>query len=171
MSAKRQIKLGVSMIGMGYHLAAWRHPDASAAGNMELKHFVKVTQTAERGLLDMAFLADGVGIRFNDRPPGALSHTRGDKQLHLGCGEDHRADIPPIQHGALRGAEAALKIEQGRAHGGDGGDLARRHIGQGTTQIAPCEVFWRQGAGFDFGDAGILGVYAAIQNAPANSAI
>ncbi len=75
MAATRQIKLGVSMVGMGYHLAAWRHPDASAGGNMELQHFVKTTQVAERGLLDMAFLADGVGIRFNDRPPGALSHT------------------------------------------------------------------------------------------------
>jgi alkanesulfonate monooxygenase len=75
MATRRQIRLGVSMVGMGYHLAAWRHPDASAGGNMELQHFVKTTQVAERGLLDMAFLADGVGIRFNDRPPGALSHT------------------------------------------------------------------------------------------------
>jgi alkanesulfonate monooxygenase len=42
---------------------------------MELQHAVRVTQAAERGLLDMAFLADGVGIRFNDVPKGALSHT------------------------------------------------------------------------------------------------
>ncbi|GGJ31064.1 LLM class flavin-dependent oxidoreductase [Neoroseomonas lacus] len=75
MAAPRKIRLGVSMIGMGYHLAGWRHPDASAGGNMELQHAVRVTQTAERGLLDMAFLADGVGIRFNDVPAGALSHT------------------------------------------------------------------------------------------------
>lgn len=75
MAAPRKIRLGVSMIGMGYHLAGWRHPDASAGGNMELQHAIRVTQTAERGLLDMAFLADGVGIRFNDVPKGALSHT------------------------------------------------------------------------------------------------
>ncbi|WP_198376139.1 LLM class flavin-dependent oxidoreductase [Neoroseomonas rubea] len=75
MAAPRRIRLGVSMIGMGYHLAAWRHPGASAGGNMELKHAVRVAQAAERGLLDMAFLADGVGIRFNDVPKGALSHT------------------------------------------------------------------------------------------------
>lgn len=75
MAAPRKIRLGVSMIGMGYHLAGWRHPEASAGGNMELQHAVRVTQTAERGLLDMAFLADGVGIRFNDVPAGALSHT------------------------------------------------------------------------------------------------
>ena len=72
---KRQIRLGVSMIGLGYHLAAWRHPEAPAGGNMELQHFIRVTQAAERGLFDMAFLADGVGIRFHDEPPGALSRT------------------------------------------------------------------------------------------------
>jgi alkanesulfonate monooxygenase len=81
MPGTRQIKLGVSMIGMGYHLGAWRHPDASAGGNMELQHYIETTQTAERGLLDMAFLADGVGIRFNDVPPGALSHTS--KNVHF----------------------------------------------------------------------------------------
>lgn len=75
MTAPRRIRLGVSMIGMGYHLAAWRHPDASAGGNMELQHAVRVTQAAERGLLDMAFLADGVGIRFNDVPAGSLART------------------------------------------------------------------------------------------------
>ena len=67
-----QMKLGVSMIGMGYHVAAWRHPDADAGGNMQLSHYVRVTQAAERGLFDMAFLADGVGIRSYDEPPGAL---------------------------------------------------------------------------------------------------
>lgn len=75
MPEPRRIRLGVSMIGMGYHLAAWRHPDASAGGNMELRHFVRVTQAAERGLFDMAFLADGVGIRFNDVPAGTLCRT------------------------------------------------------------------------------------------------
>ena len=73
MASPRKIRLGVSMIGMGYHLAAWRHPRASPGGNMELQHAVRVTQAAERGLLDMAFLADGVGIRFHDEPKGALS--------------------------------------------------------------------------------------------------
>lgn len=81
MPTPRQIKLGVSMIGMGYHLAAWRHPDASPGGNMELQHYVRTTQVAQRGLLDMAFLADGVGIRFNDVPKGALSHTA--KNVHF----------------------------------------------------------------------------------------
>ncbi|WP_149540120.1 LLM class flavin-dependent oxidoreductase [Siccirubricoccus phaeus] len=72
---QRQIRLGVSAIGMGYHIAAWRHPDASAGGNMELGHFVRAIHAAERGLFDMFFLADGVGIRMYDEPPGALSRS------------------------------------------------------------------------------------------------
>jgi alkanesulfonate monooxygenase len=75
MAARRQMRLGVSMIGLGYHLANWRHPEAPAGGNMELAHFIRVTQAAERGLFDMAFLADGVGIRFHDEPAGALART------------------------------------------------------------------------------------------------
>ena len=71
----RTIKLGVSMIGLGYHLANWRHPQAPADGNMSLPHFIRVIQAAERGLFDMGFLADGVGIRFHDEPKGALSRT------------------------------------------------------------------------------------------------
>jgi hypothetical protein len=50
MPAPRKIHRGVSMIGMGYHLTAWRHPDARPGGNMALQHAVRVTQAAERGL-------------------------------------------------------------------------------------------------------------------------
>ncbi len=63
------------MIGLGYHLANWRHPQAPADGNMSLQHAIRVIQTAERGLFDMGFLADGVGIRFHDEPKGALNRT------------------------------------------------------------------------------------------------
>ncbi|MEA2771785.1 MAG: hypothetical protein QOD93_4747 [Acetobacteraceae bacterium] len=81
MSNGRQIKMGVSMIGLGYHPAAWRHPDTPSGGNMELRHFVNMAQIAERGLFDMVFLADGVGIRAYDEPPGALSHLANNVQF------------------------------------------------------------------------------------------
>jgi alkanesulfonate monooxygenase len=42
---------------------------------MELQHAISVAKSAERGLLDIAFLADGVGIRFNDVPGGTLSRV------------------------------------------------------------------------------------------------
>jgi len=77
----RQIKLGVSMIGLGYHPAAWRHPMTPPGGNMDLQHFISVTKLAERGLFDIAFLADGVGIRAYDEPPGALSRMSNNVQF------------------------------------------------------------------------------------------
>lgn len=76
MAGPRKIHLGVSMIGYGYHLAGWRHPGAPT-DSLSLQHYVRVLQAAERGLFDMGFLADGVGIRFHDEPKGALSHAGG----------------------------------------------------------------------------------------------
>jgi alkanesulfonate monooxygenase len=80
-SQPRHIKLGVSMIGLGYHPAAWRHPDTPAGGNMQLRHFVDMARIAERGLFDMVFLADGVGIRAYDEPPGSLARMANNVQF------------------------------------------------------------------------------------------
>lgn len=71
----RQMKLGLSMRYVGYHAAAWRHPAADPAAASTFAHFVRVAQTAERALFDMVFLADGIGIRAKDEPPGALSRS------------------------------------------------------------------------------------------------
>jgi FMN-dependent oxidoreductase (nitrilotriacetate monooxygenase family) len=71
-ATKRQMHLGVSMVGLGYHIAAWRHPNTPADGNLDMRYCVNVAQTAERGKFDMVFLADAVGVREYDEPPGAL---------------------------------------------------------------------------------------------------
>ena len=75
MPMPRQMKLGLSMRYVGYHAAAWRHPQADPAAASTFAHFVRVAQTAERALFDMVFLADGLGIRAKDEPPGALSRS------------------------------------------------------------------------------------------------
>jgi FMN-dependent oxidoreductase (nitrilotriacetate monooxygenase family) len=71
----RQMRLGLSIRGHGYHPAAWRHPDVPADGTLHVEHYVRSTQIAERGKLDMIFFADGAGIRQDDHPRGALSRT------------------------------------------------------------------------------------------------
>lgn len=75
MTAKRHIKLGMSMRGLGYRAAAWRHPDVPADGTLRFDHYVRNAQTAERGLFDMIFFADGIGIREKDEPPGSLARS------------------------------------------------------------------------------------------------
>ncbi len=71
----RKMRLGLSIRGHGYHPAAWRHPDVPAEGTLQVEHYVRSTQIAERGKLDMIFFADGAGIRQGDNPRGALSRT------------------------------------------------------------------------------------------------
>ncbi|MDJ0391685.1 NtaA/DmoA family FMN-dependent monooxygenase [Roseomonas sp. E05] len=72
------------MRGVGYHSGAWRHPDVPAGGARDFRHFLRSAQTAERGLFDMVFLADGIGIRGRDEPPGAL------------CRSDQNAELEPL---------------------------------------------------------------------------
>src|SRR5271156_4835090 len=71
----RKMRRGLSIRGHGYHPAAWRHPDVPADGTLHVEHYVRSTQIAERGKLDMIFFADGAGIRQGDNPRGSLSRT------------------------------------------------------------------------------------------------
>ncbi len=81
MGTARQIKLGLSMRQLGYHAGAWRHPDVPAGGASDIDYFVHVAQTAERGLLDMLFLADGVALRQRDEPAGSLCRANQNVEL------------------------------------------------------------------------------------------
>ena len=78
---KRQIKLGLSMRYLGYHDAAWRHPEVPSGGASDYRHFLHCARAAERGLFDMVFFADGIGVRANDDPPGSLSHSNRNVEL------------------------------------------------------------------------------------------
>jgi alkanesulfonate monooxygenase SsuD/methylene tetrahydromethanopterin reductase-like flavin-dependent oxidoreductase (luciferase family) len=72
---QRKMRFGMSTRGHGYHPAAWRHPDVPADGTLQVEHYVRSAQTAERGKLDMVFFADGAGIRQGDNPRGSLART------------------------------------------------------------------------------------------------
>jgi FMN-dependent oxidoreductase (nitrilotriacetate monooxygenase family) len=72
---KRQMKLGLSMRGIGYHAAAWRHPSVPPNAALDFRHYLHNAQMAERGKFDMIFFADGIGIRSRDVPEGSLSRS------------------------------------------------------------------------------------------------
>lgn len=75
--AARQIKLGLSMRGLGYHATAWRQPGVPPQGDIDYNAYLHVTKVAERGLFDMAFLADYVALRMPQTPKGVLGRTTG----------------------------------------------------------------------------------------------
>ena len=75
MQRKKNMHLGMSIRGLGYHPAAWRHPDVPADGTLRFEHYARSAQAAERGKCDMIFFADGIGIRERDAPRGSLARS------------------------------------------------------------------------------------------------
>lgn len=63
--------LGVFAVASGNHIAGWRHPGAFKQG-ADLDAFVSIAQAAERGKMDMFFIADGVTCS-TDAHPGFMS--------------------------------------------------------------------------------------------------
>ena len=61
--AFRHLRLGAFFHPSGHHTAAWRHPQAQADAGINFEHCKAITQTAERGKLDMVFLADNLSVR------------------------------------------------------------------------------------------------------------
>lgn len=58
--------LGALLYPTGYHLAAWRHPNALADAGVNFAHYRNLVEAAEAAALDFVFLADSVGIRGGD---------------------------------------------------------------------------------------------------------
>ncbi len=47
----------------GNHVAAWLHPDAQIDAGTNFRHYVELARTAERGKLDLIFIADAAAVR------------------------------------------------------------------------------------------------------------
>ncbi|MDR3396994.1 MAG: LLM class flavin-dependent oxidoreductase [Pandoraea sp.] len=81
MTTDRKMKLGLSMRYLGYHVAAWRHPEVPAGGALDYRYFLANAQKAEAAKFDMIFFADGLGIRAQDNPRGALARDMRNAEL------------------------------------------------------------------------------------------
>jgi FMN-dependent oxidoreductase (nitrilotriacetate monooxygenase family) len=64
----RRMNLALSIANLGYHYAAWRHPDMPAGGNMDFRHTLHCARLAEQGKFDLIFLADSAAVRDLDNP-------------------------------------------------------------------------------------------------------
>jgi FMN-dependent oxidoreductase (nitrilotriacetate monooxygenase family) len=70
---RKTMLIGMSIRGLGYHPAAWRHPEVPADGTLRFDHYARSAIAAERGKCDLIFFADGIGIRERDIPHGSLT--------------------------------------------------------------------------------------------------
>lgn len=59
---KQQMKLGAFLFNFGHHYAAWRYPGTRAERLIDMDFYRQVARTAERGRMDMLFLADSSSV-------------------------------------------------------------------------------------------------------------
>ena len=82
-SADRKLRLGAFLPGAGQHVAAWRHPDAASDRVFDFDYYKQLAQTAERGLFDAYFLADGLSINFGGDVVGKRDRSTGFEPVTL----------------------------------------------------------------------------------------
>jgi alkanesulfonate monooxygenase SsuD/methylene tetrahydromethanopterin reductase-like flavin-dependent oxidoreductase (luciferase family) len=60
--ARRFLALNAYLRNSGYHESAWKVSPADPAAVLDVRHYVELARTAERGVLDSIFLPDSPGI-------------------------------------------------------------------------------------------------------------
>src|SRR5271156_1457739 len=73
------MNLMTGLLGLGGHLGGWRHRDAWTDNVMNLDHAIETARTAERGKIDMLFLADGNAVRQMDKPALFAANSPSDR--------------------------------------------------------------------------------------------
>ena len=67
MAPRRQMHLGVFVLGTGNHSAGWRYPGAATSNN-RLAVIQEIARIAERGKFDLLFVSDGLVMDPGDHP-------------------------------------------------------------------------------------------------------
>jgi N-acetyl-S-(2-succino)cysteine monooxygenase len=73
--------LGLNAVALGSHLGGWRHPEAWPETAMNLRVMIETAKLAERGKLDLIFLADGNGVRQMDKPALFAANSPSDRPV------------------------------------------------------------------------------------------
>ncbi|MGA8551138.1 MAG: LLM class flavin-dependent oxidoreductase, partial [Stellaceae bacterium] len=91
-AAKRQMHLGVFVLGTGNHSAGWRY-EGAAVGNNDLAVTQEIARIAERGKFDLLFISDGLVMDPGDHPsflcrfePTTLISALSAATRHIGLG-------------------------------------------------------------------------------------
>lgn len=75
-TTRKQMRLGAFFQETGHHIAGWRHPEAEAAGGLDIRHQIELARTAERGKFDLLFVADSFAVRGANNIPALSRMSR-----------------------------------------------------------------------------------------------
>ncbi len=73
------MNLMTGILGLGHHLGGWRHRDSWPNTVMNLEHAIWIAKEAERGKLDLVFIADGNAVRQMDKPTLFAANSPSDR--------------------------------------------------------------------------------------------
>lgn len=68
MTARKKLKFGAIIHGVGGNISAWRHPEIPSDASVSLPFYIQAAQKAEEGLFDLVFIADGLYINEKSIP-------------------------------------------------------------------------------------------------------
>lgn len=74
---RKQMSIGMNILGLGGHGAAWRLGEAPPSALLDVDYFTNIARISERGTLDAIFLADGPALIGDvaEAPAGRLEPT------------------------------------------------------------------------------------------------
>ena len=73
------MNLMTGILGLGHHLGGWRHRDSWSNTVMNIDHAAWIAKEAERGKLDLLFIADGNAVRQMDKPALFAANSPSDR--------------------------------------------------------------------------------------------
>ena len=119
-AARREMHLGVFVLGTGNHSAGWRY-DGAATSNIDLAVIQEIARQAERGKFDLVFVSDGLSMNPGDHPsflcrfePTTLISVLSASTRHIGLGATVSTSFGEPYHVA-RTFASIDHISQGRA--------------------------------------------------------
>jgi FMN-dependent oxidoreductase (nitrilotriacetate monooxygenase family) len=73
------MNLMTGILGLGHHLGGWRHKDSWPSTVMNIENAIWIGKEAERGKLDLLFIADGNAVRQMDKPKLFAANSPSDR--------------------------------------------------------------------------------------------
>ena len=119
-AARREMHLGVFVLGTGNHSAGWRY-EGAATNNNDISGILEIARQAERGKFDLVFVSDGLVMDPGDHPsfmcrfePTTLISALSVSTRHVGLGATVSTSFGEPYHVA-RAFASIDHISRGRA--------------------------------------------------------
>ena len=127
----RRLLLGAFLFHPGgSHVSGWRHASAEPHRHVDIEYYARFAQTAERGVFDTIFLADG--LYFWDRFASGVDHY----------GQTRLEPLTLLSALAVRTGSVRSMLRGSGTTAAGFDSPARRNSNRPSTAVGVLPVFW-----------------------------